>query len=238
MLIILATSNASKRTEICNIFSHYNLSNIKIASFNEFIEPFEIIENGNTFAQNATIKAKAMYEALSNAQKSANKGYSSNREFLVLSEDSGICIEALNGAPSVYSARFKDISLNEEEQDSWMAYQKTLPSTLDTDSINIERVIYELKMRGLQHSNASFVANICLFGTLKGEKKTLCKHFEGICKGRVVTQKCGERGFGYDPIFIPDGYMQTLAQITNKDSLSHRKKALEQCVKFLRAEIL
>lgn len=242
MYIFLATSNANKRIEISNIFSLYDLKNIKIVSFSDFIKPFEIIENGETFAQNAQIKAKAIYEALHNFFKTTQgrdkNPIFSNKDLLVLSEDSGLCIEALGNAPSVYSARFKDISLNGDDTDSWIQHKNTLPNTLDTDSMNIERVIYELQIRGLQHSNATFVANICLFGNIKGEQNLLCEHFEGICKGRVITQKLGNKGFGYDPIFIPEGYTQTLAQITNKDSLSHRKKALAQCVEFLRVKVL
>ena len=242
MYIILATSNVNKRIEINNIFSHYEIKGIEVVSFSDFIKPFEIVENGSTFAQNAKIKAKAIYEALSEHFSDEK----STKNFLVLSEDSGLCIEALNGAPSVYSARFKDINIHnfacgshhthfdDDNLDTWVRYQTTLPRTLDTDSINVERVVYELGLRGLESSNATFVANMCLFGKLNEVKNPLCEHFEGILKGRVVTQKSGDKGFGYDPIFIPDGYTQTLAQIPNKDSLSHRKMALEQCVEFLR----
>lgn len=240
MYIILATSNVHKRIEINNIFSHYEIKGVEIVSFSDFIEPFKIVENGSTFAQNAKIKAKAIYKALNEYFSNKN----STKNFLVLSEDSGLCIEALNGAPSVYSARFKDINihnfacgsqrLDDDNRDTWVRYQATLPRTLNTDSINVERVVYELGLRGLESSNATFVANMCLFGKLNKAKNPLCEHFDGILKGRVVTQKSGDKGFGYDPIFIPDGYTQTLAQITNKDSLSHRKMALEQCIEFLR----
>ncbi|WP_066388308.1 non-canonical purine NTP pyrophosphatase [Helicobacter himalayensis] len=218
------------------------LQSLKIRSFKDFLTPFEIVENGSSFAENARIKAEAIYKALRESleqESLQNKTFLhkvsaeelqdlQNRDFFILSEDSGLCIDVFEGSPGIYSARF----LEQETLrfDAWNAYKKGLSKDFDIDRLNVKRVLFELKMCNLKESNARFVANLCL---LDSQKNT--KHFEGICEGRVIGEILGNSGFGYDPIFVPNGYTQTLAQIEEKNAISHRKKALDKCIGYLQA---
>lgn len=216
------------------------LQSLKIRSFSDILTPFEIVENGNSFAENARIKAEAIFEALQETLKEGalkNDTLShkdsaedlwdiQNGDFFILSEDSGLCIDVLDGNPGIYSARF----LEQETLHfgAWNAYRKGLLKDFDTDRLNVERVLFELKTLGVQESNARFVANLCLL-----DSKNFAKHFEGICEGRVIGEILGSGGFGYDPIFIPNDHTQTLAQIEKKNAISHRRKALNKCMRCL-----
>ena len=128
MQLILATSNPHKKTEIKAIFAA-TLPHIEIITLSEILNPFEIEENGISFEQNATIKAKAVYDALLLARGEG--------EYLVLSEDSGLCVDALGGAPGIYSARF---SLIEFGDNSWQERQARL-TNLSLDARNLARVV-------------------------------------------------------------------------------------------------
>ena len=220
MQLILATSNPHKKNEIKAIFAA-TLPHIEIITLSEILNPFEIEENGISFEQNATIKAKAVYDALLLARGEG--------EYLVLSEDSGLCVDALGGAPGIYSARF---SLIEFGDNSWQERQARL-ANLSLDARNLARVVYELQARNLSVSRARFVANVCLMGHLGGG--LIHRNFQGVCEGEVITTPQGDGGFGYDPIFVPDGYAQTLAQIESKNEISHRRRALEECGEYLRS---
>ena len=123
------------------------------------------------------------------------------------SEDTGLEIKALNGEPGVRSARYagKD-----------KAFQK-----------NIEKVLQNLE--GSQNRDAQFRTVICLI--IEGNME----FFEGICKGRIIATQRGGEGFGYDPIFVPDGAERTFAEMTmeEKNLFSHRRKAVDKLVTFL-----
>lgn len=123
-------------------------------------------------------------------------------------DDTGLEIESLNGAPGVKSARYA----HETER---------------SDENNMEKVLAKLK--GQTNRNAQFrtVINLRISGT---------EHvFEGICKGHITPLKSGEKGFGYDPIFMPEGYDKTFAEMTmaEKNAISHRGKAVKKLVEFL-----
>lgn len=223
-----------------NLIAKNPLQSLKIRSFSDFLTPFEIVENGNSFAENARIKAEAIFKALQESLKNSTLKNGAllhktsaedlqdlqNGDFFILSEDSGLCIDALGGNPGIYSARF--LELETLHFDAWNTYKKGLPKDFDTDRLNVERVLFELKTLGVRESKARFVANLCLL-----DSQNFATHFEGICEGRVIGEILGNGGFGYDPIFIPNGYTQTLAQIEEKNAISHRKKALDKCIKYL-----
>lgn len=122
-------------------------------------------------------------------------------------DDTGLEIEILNGAPGVYSARYAGEQRNPED--------------------NIQKVLYNL--RGQFNRKAQFKTVIAL--ELNGKQHT----FTGICKGTITTSKCGDNGFGYDPIFKAEGYEQTFAEISSeeKNSIGHRGKAVQQLISFL-----
>ena len=126
----------------------------------------------------------------------------------VFADDSGLCVIALNGAPGVDSAHY---------------------SGSRNDEANLQQVLAELKDK--EDRSAFYKAVICLMW--EGE----VYYFEGICEGRIIEQKRGERGFGYDPIFIPTGYDETFGELPSdiKNSISHRDKAVRKMVEWLNA---
>ena len=125
------------------------------------------------------------------------------------SEDSGLFVDFLNGQPGVKSARYSGENA--------------------TSKTNIEKLLSTLKS---ENRSAFFKTVICY---LKNNKPF---YFEGICKGTILKHELGSNGFGYDPVFVPEGSTKTFAQMTleEKNQFSHRKKALDKFIGFLKAE--
>jgi XTP/dITP diphosphohydrolase len=185
MRLVLATSNAGKIREIkalCDTFD--------VIAYSDLIDLGEIVEDGDTFAQNAMIKAQTVYDALDDP------------DAIVLSDDSGISVEALDNAPGIYSARYAGEGA--------------------TDKDNLNKLVAALKTKGLTTSPAFYTAAISI----------VCREgaytVHGWMHGRVIDTPRGDGGFGYDPMFIPQGYEQTLGELDNeiKQRISHRSKAL------------
>lgn len=188
MKIILASANKGKIREI----KEYCDANV--LAFSDVIEPFEIIEDGTTFKENALIKARAIYAKIKDTEK----------DFVILSDDSGISVPALNNAPGIYSARYAGEGASDKE--------------------NLIKLIDTLKEKGITHTPAFYTAAMAIV-TDKGEEFTV----HGWMHGEVIDQMRGEKGFGYDPMFIPEGFTQTLGELESdvKKELSHRSKALK-----------
>lgn len=186
MKIILASNNKGKLKELKEYMSGY-----EVFSFSEVMEPFDIIEDGTSFKENALIKARAVYEKLG------------DDEAIVLSDDSGISVEAFGGEPGIYSARYAGVGASSKQ--------------------NLDKLIENLKQKNLKITPAFYTAAIALVSK-KGES---CVH--GWMYGDVIDEKRGTNGFGYDPIFIPLGYNKTLGELGDgvKKGLSHRSHALE-----------
>ena len=189
MKILLATSNADKVKEIKEFFAEY-----EIYALGEVLDPFEIDECGTSFKQNALIKVRAVHEAL----KSENL----QSEFFVLSDDSGICVDALGGAPGIFSARFSGSGA--------------------TDASNREKLASELGALNLDSSPAHYTAAIAL----KCDLGEFCTH--GFMHGTAITQQRGQSGFGYEFMFIPRGFDRTIGELPAavKFEISHRTKGL------------
>lgn len=189
MKILLATSNKNKVKEIKEFFTEYD-----VCALREVLDPFEIDECGTSFKQNALIKARAVYEAL----KSKNL----QSEFFVLSDDSGICVDALGGAPGIFSARFSGSDA--------------------TDASNREKLTASLRALGLEESPAHYTAAIAL----KCDLGEFCTH--GFMHGTAITKQRGQNGFGYDFMFIPRGFDRTIGELPAavKFKISHRTKGL------------
>lgn len=186
MKIVLGTSNPSKVKEINEIANSAEI---------EFIpapEGFAPEETGSSFEENSLIKAT---EA---ARLSKN---------ISLADDSGLCIEALNGAPGLYSARYAG-----------------------TQKEKIARVLNELE--GSDSRKAKFVCTM----SLVDENQNLLYQTKGECHGKIVFEPVGTNGFGYDPIFMPDDYEITIAQMSDeqKNSISHRGRALSKMLDFIK----
>ncbi len=185
MKLVLATSNAGKVREIKMLCSDF-----EVIPYSELIDPFEIIEDADSFKGNALIKARAVYKALG------------DEDAVILSDDSGISIDILDGAPGIFSARYAG-------EDA-------------TDKDNLYKAIDDVKAQGVSTSPAHYTAAIAL--VTKESEQTV----HGWMHGNVITETRGNHGFGYDPIFIPEGYDKTLGELNDdvKKKLSHRSKAL------------
>ena len=184
MKLVLATGNKGKLREF------QQMCKDEVVPFSELLGEFDIVEDGDTFAANALIKARTIYEKLGS-------------EYLVISDDSGISLPILGGAPSIYSARYAGVGA--------------------TDKDNLRKLIEEVSKKGLKSTPAYYTAAIAIVSKY-GEYVV-----HGWMYGNVITELRGEKGFGYDPAFIPSGYMQTLGELDDeaKAKISHRAKALE-----------
>ena len=185
MNVVLATSNKGKVREIIEL-----LHDRQVHPYTDLIEGFDIVEDGETFAENALIKARAVYAALG------------DENAVVIADDSGISVDALGGEPGIYSARYGGEGASDRD--------------------NLQKVVDALKSKGAESSKAHYTAAIAVVSK-EGER---CVH--GWMHGTVITAPRGENGFGYDPIFIPEGFEQTLGELGDdvKKGLSHRSKAL------------
>ena len=192
MQITLGTGNEHKVFEINEIVKEQGYKKIVFKAVEGDFNP---IENGSTFEENSLIKAKE------GARLSG---------MLTLADDSGLCIEALNGAPGLYSARYAG-----------------------TQDEKIARILKELD--GQENRKAKFVC----YMTLVDKDGNTIHTTKGECHGQIIKERKGSNGFGYDPIFMPDGYDITLAEMSEdgKNKISHRGKALTQMLKFINEEL-
>ncbi len=186
MKIVIATGNKGKIREIKEL-----LPEMEVCAYSELIAPFEIIEDANTFKGNAIIKARAVYDALGDV------------DAVVLSDDSGISVPAINNEPGIYSARYAGEGASDKE--------------------NLYKLIDTLKNHGISRTEAFYTCAIAV--AFRGEIFTT----HGFMHGDVIDCARGKNGFGYDPMFIPAGYEQTLGELDDevKKSFSHRSKALK-----------
>ena len=195
MKIVFATNNAHKLSEIKSILG----SSIEIVSLSDIGCTVDIPETGKTLEENAHIKAAYVFE-----------------HYGCFADDTGLEVEALHGAPGVYSARYAGGAGHDSEA-------------------NMRKLLGELADE--PHRNARFRTVISLLQVDENHPQKPIKHqFEGIVTGHIATEKHGQEGFGYDPIFIPDGYNQSFAELgeTIKNKISHRARAVEQLALFLK----
>lgn len=189
--IILSTRNKGKIEEINHLFEGYGIEFVGLDSFPDIPD---VVEDGETFRENAYKKACEVYEHVKET---------------ALSEDSGLEVDALGGAPGVRSARFASENASDQE--------------------NITKLIEMLQDIPPKERTARFVSVFCLYDG----KET--KFFEGYVRGRIKESPSGESGFGYDPLFVPEGYDATFAELGSetKNRISHRAKAIEKLRKHL-----
>lgn len=214
MQIILASANAKKIKELKAILGYEN-----IVSYKEILGDFEIIEDGVSFSENAWIKARAI----------ENRVQESEGDYLIIADDSGLCVEALDGMPSIYSARFSTIKASAKEL---IEGRFKIPSEGGSDEANNLKLLECLEELGLQESKAKFVCTIALCGKVGGERVE--GEFGGELEGKVINAPLNPQAFGYDPLFIPNGYEMTLDKIEEKNTLSHRFLALQKLKTFLK----
>ena len=189
MKILLATGNHGKVKEIKEFYNKF-----EIYALDEVLTPFEIVEDGKTFQENALIKARAVFNKL--------KEKNLENKFIVLSDDSGISVQALSWRPGIYSARYSGANA--------------------TDATNRAKVIAELNELNLKESPAFYTACIAIVSKF-GEFSA-----HGFMHGKVINEERGDHGFGYDFMFIPNGFSQTIGELAPeiKLQISHRTKGL------------
>ncbi len=188
MDLLLATRNAHKTREIQRMLGPH----FAVRDLSDHPEIPEIEENGRTFEENAVLKAIAVSGRLPG---------------LVVADDSGLEVDALNGAPGIYSARYAG------------------PKA--TDQQNNDKLLHELERTGAEEDRRS--ARFCCVLALAQDGRVL-ETLEGVVEGTIVDAPRGRGGFGYDPIFKPNGFDQTFGEIESaeKDRVSHRACALEK----------
>ena len=186
--MVVATNNAHKLKEIAAILGQ----EIELLSLKDIQCYADIPETADTLEGNARQKAMYIYE---------------NYGMDCFADDTGLEVEALGGAPGVFSARYAGDGHDSEA--------------------NMQKLLKELA--GKENRKAQFRTVICL---IRNGKEHL---FEGIVKGEIIQEKRGGAGFGYDPIFVPEGYDLTFAELGDdvKNTISHRARAVEKLCQFL-----
>ncbi|MEY3676126.1 MAG: hypothetical protein RJB67_616 [Bacteroidota bacterium] len=188
MKLIFATNNKNKVEEI----KHLTNQKFQIFTLQEVGIDIDIPEPHDTLEANATEKSMTIFKLTNEA---------------VFSEDTGLEVAALGGAPGVKSARYAGEGRNMQD--------------------NIDKLLHELKDKPSRAAQFRTVASLIINGKEY--------QFEGICKGHITTTQDGTNGFGYDPVFIPEGSDTTFANmdVTEKNKYSHRKKAVQKLIDFL-----
>jgi XTP/dITP diphosphohydrolase len=227
--LLIATRNAHKVGEIHAILG----AHFQFLTLNDFPAAPKVIEDADTFAGNAAKKAVELAKWLVEKHSTFNIQHSTPN--FVLADDSGLEVDALDGAPGVHSARFAAL-------DRSVGGGSSAGNTPDAD--NNAKLLRLLKDVPLEKRTARFRCVIALVGVPAGKIEVtspVCyadefgpQTFDGICEGRIISAPRGQNGFGYDPLFLPVGYEQTFAELGDgvKNQLSHRAKALEKLKAF------
>jgi XTP/dITP diphosphohydrolase len=195
MKIVLASANKGKILEFKKL-----MPNDDVIAFSEILGKIEIVEDKDSFKGNAIKKAQTIYDELVKIGQ---------KDVLVISDDSGITVPALNNEPGIYSARYAGEG--------------------SSDKQNNAKLIENLNKNYLEKTPAFYTA--CIAIVYKGEVFTV----HGWMHGNVINKELGEGGFGYDPMFIPNGFDKTLGELgyEAKKEFSHRTKALNLAMKVL-----
>ena len=207
--LLIATRNAHKAGEIRAILG----GGFRLFTLTDFPTAPTVVEDAPTFAGNATKKAVELAKWLAGSQPSTLN----LQPLFVLADDSGLEVDALNGAPGVHSARF--------------AAADSAKSGNTPDADNNAKLLRLLKEVPVERRTARFHCVIALVETPNPKSRTPDPRlFAGVCEGRILFAPRGQNGFGYDPLFVPAGFEQSFAELGDeeKNRLSHRAKALEK----------
>ncbi|HSY74156.1 MAG TPA: non-canonical purine NTP pyrophosphatase [Dongiaceae bacterium] len=221
--ILIATHNAHKAEEIRAILG----AQFQFLTLNDFPGAPKVVEDADTFAGNATKKAVTLAEWLARNQDPESK----IQNGFVLADDSGLEVDALGGKPGVHSARFAALD---------RAADGSPANSSDLD--NNKKLLRLLKNVPSEKRTARFRCVIAFMFVPRGrientspvcfadELELQTQLFDGVCEGKILFEPHGQNGFGYDPLFVPDGFTQTFAELGEdvKNKLSHRAKALDK----------
>lgn len=194
---VIATNNKKKLTELSRILDPLSIDATTAKEIG--IDLGDVDENGSTFAENAYIKAKSAFDLL-------------NGEYPVVADDSGLCVDALDGRPGIFSARYGGEGLSDSER--------------------VEKLLFDMKNVPVDLRQAHFTCSIC---AIMPDSTVITA--EGKCNGYIGDAPVGDGGFGYDPVFMVDGKSFSQLSAEEKDIYSHRGNALrifsEKLVKYL-----
>ena len=190
--VVLGTGNRDKLRELQSLLCDLGVRVMPVSAFGA---PPKVVEDGRTFEDNAAKKARV---------------YSRLSDKLTIADDSGICVQALRGAPGVYSARFAGAGCTYDD--------------------NNRKMVLLLKGKKGKERAASFHSTIAVYR--QGKKVAV---FEGVVRGHITDEPRGRNGFGYDPLFVPLGCKKTYAEMNQaeKNLVSHRGRALRRTKVFL-----
>jgi XTP/dITP diphosphohydrolase len=193
MKLVLATKNSGKVVEFRRLLEELGATNLEVVGLDAFPEIGDIEETGATFEENSLLKARTICKLTG---------------LPALADDSGICVDALNGAPGLYSARYSG----------------------NGDAANNEKLLAELKYVPAEKRTAYFIC-VAAFVRPDGFEKVE----EGRFYGKILHQVIGKGGFGYDPLFQPDGLNCSSAELSaaEKDAISHRGKAMRAIAPYI-----
>lgn len=185
----VATGNRGKLNEFKMLLHHLESAGLELHAQSELPVFSPPPENGQSFLENARIKARAL--------KAVKPGT------WVVAEDSGLCVEGLNGLPGIHSARYAGPKAS--------------------DSENVAKLLKMMTLRPIPNRKAAFVCTLVAYDPNGNEHV-----FEGRLEGEIATAARGTQGFGYDPVFIPEGETKTLAELglAYKNKVSHRSQAI------------
>ena len=187
--VVLASNNMHKAKEIKSILGEF----FTIKTLSEVgLENFEVVEDGKTFEENAAKKALAVCKKTG---------------LPTIADDSGLCVDYLDGKPGIYTARFAGENASDDE--------------------NINKLLSELDKAEFEERKAHFV---CVIAFANNNNIDYVEYFRGECDGYILNEKHGENGFGYDPVFYYPEFKCSLAEISEdkKNEVSHRSRALKK----------
>ena len=212
MKIVFATNNQHKLEEIRQILG----SGFEVLSLNDINCHDDIPETGKTLEENARMKAEYVW-----------KHHLSHAETPIFADDTGLEVDALGGEPGIFSARYAALDGDGSESHNSEANMRKLLRKLGNNNNRKARfrTVIALIEKGVGSQESG----------VRSRGVTL---FEGIVNGHIAHEKSGSEGFGYDPIFIPDGYNQSFAELGAevKNKISHRARAIEKLADFLKGE--
>lgn len=189
--LILATKNKHKTVELGALLEPLG---IKVLNALDFPNLPDVVEDGLTLQDNALKKARTIAQITG---------------IPTLADDTGLLVDALNGNPGVFSARYAGENATYDE--------------------NVTKLLMELSVKGEFPFSARFETVLAF---IWGGKETCLK---GVCEGKIIHERKGEKGFGYDPIFVPDGFTETFAELSSpqKNAISHRGKAMNLFIELV-----
>jgi len=223
MRLVFASNNAHKLAEVRAIMP----ARVEVLSLHDIGFEQEIAETGITLEQNSHIKAEAVYQWLkANSQSPQVDG--------IFADDTGLEIDALDGQPGVYTARWyllkgERLKVN-GKRDAALTDEREIFAANRAKALRL--------LEGQSNRGAQFRTVITLIRPSAISHQPSVEQVSGVVRGRIAIEEYGHGGFGYDPIFIPDGYDKTFGELPSelKNTISHRARALEKLKEKLKSE--